>query len=327
MKEYDPKSDTYKNAEIDSETKEIRYGETNPEEDEIIYKPRRFHLKKIHLSWWNWCILAAIVVIPWMIVLILHLTKENIEPEQVETIVKETIKEVKEEVIINTNVLTVQDSSSVGDAYTEIIDTTFDGYQMHLYQVHYGIPELHVCNGTPIDTTDTNIVFAARAADLEKGTKRIIGDFIVKGNILSEGSIRKEGFCAIIDNNITLGVERSTPFEDQAVKGNGYFFRNAPLIYNKVRCLYEGEYNQASTRRALCSYNSNIVFIEVESITMTEFIDLLSDFGVKSAIYMVGSKEGHGFCRDKEGKLRQWGVCRAWKNDFKNINYLIWKAK
>ena len=330
MKEYDPKNGTYKNTEIDPETKEIRYGECNSKEEKIFYKFQKVKQWRLYSKWWFWVICAIVLIAPWGVVIAVHLldTKEkSLNQEQIQQ-VAEKVKEVviEDKLSENAETITIMDSSFVGDAYTEIVDTMFQERQLRIYKVHYGIPELYVCDSTDIDINDSNIIFAARAADFDKGAGHsILGLFINKGEILATGSEHKEGFCAIIEGNITLGVAQSTPFFEQVIDKSGYFFRNAPLIFNGVACQYEGEHNQSTTRRALCAYHNEIVFITAENTTMTEFINILYNFGVQNAIYMVGSRGGNGFCRDSEGKLYTWGVSRY--SNYKNVNYLIWKKK
>lgn len=327
MKEYDPENGTYQNVEVDPQTKEVHYGELNPKEDKIVYKFK--NIKQFHLfsKWWFWMICAIVLITPWIVVLFINNNNDRINDEfqnkmnevnaKIDTIIEPITNQ-------NAGTLTIMDSSSVAEAYTEIIDTTFNGHKLNIYKVHYGIPELYVCDSTNIDTSDVNIVFAARAADIAKGDRSLLGLFIYKGEILATGSNHKEGFCAIVDSNITLGIAESTPLFEQVVEKKGYFFRNAPLISNGASCQYIDKYNQPTTRHALCAYKNEIVFITVEKTTMTDFIELLHDFKVDNAIYMVGST-GYGFCRDQEGKLHDWGKDNV--PSFKNFNYLIWKKK
>lgn len=322
MKEYDPENGTYQNVEVDPETKEVHYGELNPDEDKIVYKFKK--IKHLHLfsKWWFWVICAVIVIVPWMVVLVIHhhdSQTQKLDKKEVKEVVKETMNEVNPEKIDNT--LTIIDSSAKGDAYTEIIDTVVNEHTLRIYKVYYGIPELFIGD---IDPEDTNIVMAARAADV--GTRNeIIGLFIYKGENWGTGSKHKEGFCAVINNEIALGIDTVTPLVEDAISQKGSFFRNAPLVNSGIACAYEGDHDQKTTRRALCNFNNEIVFITCDNITMTEFSMSLADLGVKTAIYMVGAKGGYGFCRDKAGKLSTWGVNRF--NIYPNVNYLIWKKK
>lgn len=331
MKEYDPESGTYQNVEIDPKTKEVRYGEVNPDEEEIVYKFKKIKdlRSRLHHKWWFWCICAFVLIAPWIVVLAIqhhNSLEQKLNKKEVKEVVKEIVKDVKEEVPDNNaGTLTIMDSSKNGDAYTVIIDTVYNGHQLHLYNVRYGIPELYVCDSTDIDSTDRNIVFAARAADFGK-ERELLGFFINKGEILATGSKNKEGFCAIINHNITLGAGKTTPLLEQAINEGGYFFRNPPLVVNGIPQELTQIGTTPNSRRALCSFNNEIVYIACDDqMTLTEFAQLLSDFGVVTAVNMVGSKGGHGFCRDQDGALHHWGVNRY--ANYKNVNYLVWKKK
>lgn len=329
MKEYNPENGTYQNMEVDPETKEVHYGKLNPREEKIFYKFK--NVKQWHLfsKWWFWVICAVVLIAPWVVIVGIHhydLNNKTIDDGQVKQVVEEVREVVREEVSDNNaGTITIMDSSSVGDAYTEILDTMFQEHQLHIYKVHYGIPELYVCDSTDIDTNDMNIVFAAQAAEYNKQKPReICGLFINKGEVLATGSRHKEGFCAIIDHNITLGAGKNTSLSEEAINGEGYFFRNPPLVVNGIA--QERANNATDFRRALCNINNEIVYIVCdEKMSLTDFAQLLSDFGVITAVNMMGSKGAVGFCRNQEGKLQQWG--KNSHSDYTNINYLIWKKK
>lgn len=327
MKEYDPESGTYQNAEVDSQTKEIRYGECSPNEDEIVYEHPKKPKNKFYHRWWFWCIFALLLITPWVVLFFIHHTPEA-SKEEIKDVVTEAMDSVMEQgnPDLNAGSLTVMDSSNFGNAYTEIIDTVFKDVHLSIYKVHYGIPELYVCDSVDIDMGDSNIVFAARAADYGKDTSGqiIIGLFVYKGKLLANGCRKKEGFCSIIHNNITIGAGKTTPLLEEAIETEGYFFRHLPLVVNGI--VLPSATNDKQLRRALCNLNNDIVYIECrDKMTLNDFAELLSDFGVQTAINMVGAQTGYGFCRDKDGRLHQWG--KNTHTNFQNISYLIWKNK
>lgn len=332
MKEYDPESGTYQNMEVDPETKEVHYGELNPNEDKIVYKFNKITHLPLFSKWWFWVICAVVVIAPWVVVLVVHLpdsSDEKSDPKEItKEVVKEAVKEVKsEEIDNNAGTLTIIDSSAKGDAYTEMIDTMFQEHQLHIYHVRYGIPELYVCDSVNIDTNDMNIVFAAQAAEYSKDPnqpKKLLGLFIKDGEILATGSKSKEGFCAIINHNISLGAGKTTPLSEEAINEKGDFFRNPPLVVNGIA--QKSNIKHSGYRRALCSYNNEIVYIVCdEKMTLTDFAQLLSDFGVVTAVNMMGSLGAICFCRDQEGKLHYQGVNKY--DTYESVNYLIWKKK
>lgn len=328
MKEYDPENGTYQNMEVDPETKEVHYGELNPQEDKIVYKFKQIKQWHLFSKWWFWVICAVVVIVPWAVVIVVHhhdSLAKKLDKKEITQVVEETLKEVKsEEIDNNAGTLTIN-SSSVGDAYTEIIDTVFQDHHLHIYKVHYGIPELYVCDSTNIDTSDMNIVFAAQAAEYSKEEPRkICGLFIKDGEILATGNQSKEGFCAIINHNISLGAGKNTPLSEEAINEKGDFFRNPPLVVNGIP--QKSDKKQSGYRRALCSYNNEIVYIVCdEKMSLTDFAKLLSDFGVVTAVNMMGSLGAICFCRDQEGKFYYRGVNNY--DTYENVNYLIWKKK
>lgn len=332
MKEYDPESGTYQNMEVDPETKEVHYGELNPQEDKIVYKFKQIKQWHLFSKWWFWVICAVVVIAPWAVVLGIHLvsSEEVKEKEQKVENLKNKVASLENQVDNlkadeNAGTLTIMDSSRVGDAYTEIIDTVFQDHHLHIYKVHYGIPELYVCDSTNIDTSDMNIVFAAQAAEYSKEEPRkICGFFIKDGGILATGNQSKEGFCAIINHNISLGAGKNTPLFEEAINEKGDFFRNPPLVVNGIA--QKSNIKHSGYRRALCSYNNEIVYIVCdEKMTLTDFAQLLSDFGVVTAVNMMGSLGAICFCRDQEGKFYYRGVNNY--DTYENVNYLIWKKK
>lgn len=329
MKEYDPENGTYQNMEVDPETKEVHYGELNPQEDKIVYKFKQIKQWHLFSKWWFWVICAVVVIVPWAVVIVVHhhdSLAKKLDKKEITQVVEETLKEVKsEEIDNNAGTLTIIDSSAKGDAYTEMIDTMFQEHQLHIYHVRYGIPELYVCDSTNIDTSDMNIVFAAQAAEYSKEEPRkICGFFIKDGEILATGNQSKEGFCAIINHNISLGAGKNTPLFEEAINEKGDFFRNPPLVVNGIP--QKSDKKQSGYRRALCSYNNEIVYIVCdEKMSLTDFAKLLSDFGVVTAVNMMGSLGAICFCRDQEGKFYYRGVNNY--DTYENVNYLIWKKK
>lgn len=326
MKEYDPESGTYQNMEVDPETKEVHYGELNPQEDKIVYKFKQIKQWHLFSKWWFWVICAVVVIAPWVVVLFIQECITN----DVQTQMDEGRSKIADPIIAvitdrNAGTLTIIDSSAKGDAYTEMIDTMFQEHQLHIYHVRYGIPELYVCDSTNIDTSDMNIVFAAQAAEYSKEEPRkICGFFIKDGEILATGNQSKEGFCAIINHNISLGAGKNTPLFEEAINEKGDFFRNPPLVVNGIP--QKSDKKQSGYRRALCSYNNEIVYIVCdEKMSLTDFAKLLSDFGVVTAVNMMGSLGAICFCRDQEGKFYYRGVNNY--DTYENVNYLIWKKK
>lgn len=332
MKEYDPENGTYQNMEVDPETKEVHYGELNPQEDKIVYKFKQIKQWHLFSKWWFWVICAVVVIAPWVVVLGIHLVSSEEVKEKEQKVEKlqmevESLENQVDSLKADENAgTTAMKSQNDSIAYTKITEAEQDGHRIKIYGVYSGIPGLYVCDSTEIDTNNKNIVFAARAADFGADEGRsIIADFVFKGEVRATGSRKKEGFCAIIDSNIILGAGRETEFLNRAKVDSGFFFRHIPLVINKTPI--PSDITKKELRRALCSYKDEIVYIEgFDKMTITDFANLLADFGVTTAIYMVGSEGGKGFCRDREGQLHEWGDWTK-KDNYKNVTYLIWKKK
>ena len=107
------------------------------------------------------------------------------------------------------------------------------------------------------DETDSTVVFVAQAADIGSNNYGIVGDFVLKGEVLAKG-VRKEGFCSIINQTITLGMNAETPLLQAAIREKGYFFRQYPLVSNSEAI--DNKPKGKSIRRALAIRNSEIIW-------------------------------------------------------------------
>lgn len=212
------------------------------------------------------------------------------------------------------------DSTAAG--FTEIVDTTINDIPLSVYIPHNAQMTLHLGK---LDKSDPEIIFAAQAADVRADNGGIVGAFVLKGEQKSRG-LAKRGYCAIIDDKISIGVAENTPlFEESTAKG-GYFFRQYPLVDNGL--LVDNEPKGKSVRRALCDRRGEI-FI-VESLTKESFHDfaqVLVDLGVDNAIYLVGSN-ALGMYLLEDGTMVQYGDEHLFRGRLpKNTNYIVWRKK
>ncbi len=202
--------------------------------------------------------------------------------------------------------------------YIATTDTVIDGIELQILTPINATAELHV---GPIDTTD-DILLATQAADLGKGKYDIIGAFVYAGEPLSWG-VSKKGFCAIINDTITVGVAENSPLFEQATETGGFFFRQYAAVNNGK--MVENNPKNASTRRALCIVNNKVCIITTPNrVTMNEFSQALSDFGTSNAIFLVGSS-AHGWYRDNNNKVVSLPNNSKWSNNLKNINYIVFR--
>ena len=204
-----------------------------------------------------------------------------------------------------------------GHGFIEIIDTVINDIPLQLYLPHQMRITLHI---GAIDRNDPTILFATQAADVRADNGGIVGAFVLEGEPLSWG-LSKKGYCAIINDTVTVGVaDNSTLFEEATEKG-GYFFRQFPLVDNGQ--LVENEPKGKSVRRAICDRNGEIFIVgTVSNESFHDFAQALVDLGVDNAIYLVGSNS-YGWSTDAEGQRHAFGNPDPPKKKWKNISYLV----
>lgn len=206
---------------------------------------------------------------------------------------------------------------SLAEGFVQIKDTTINDILLRIYIPHNATMTLHVGKA---DKNDASIIFAAQAADIRRDNKKIVGAFVLKGTPLAWG-LSKTGYCAIINNKITIGVADNSPLFETATETEGYFFRQYPLVNNGE--LVENEPKNKSIRRSLCDRRGEIMM--VESLTEESFHDFaqaLVDLGVTNAIYMVGSSS-FGWAVDGDNNRLEFGL--ESRNLPKNTSYIIWR--
>lgn len=209
-----------------------------------------------------------------------------------------------------------KDSLSTLSPYVEMIDTIVANQELAIFIPRSAKPRLHV--GTDI-LKDDDAVFVLQAADVRKDNGGIVGAYVSKGELLSRGK-SKAGFCAIIDDEVTVGVSDATPYLEKAIENDGYFFRQYPLVVGGQKV--ENKLKLSSLRRALAQWNGETVVVMTRNrMTLNEFAETLVEMGVTNAIYLVGSTS-YGFAKDENGDRIAFGEPR--ENPLKNSNYLVW---
>ncbi|MDR1783245.1 MAG: hypothetical protein LBR13_03180 [Dysgonamonadaceae bacterium] len=202
--------------------------------------------------------------------------------------------------------------------YIEVREDTVNDVALRIYIPHNVFPELSL---TMPDEADETVVFVTQAADVGKNNYGIIGDFVLAGEQLAHG-VRKEGYCAIIDKTITVGVSAETSLLEQAINAKGYFFRQYPLVKNSEPI--ENNPKNKSIRRALAIRENEIIIVESrERESFHDFAVALADAGVSEGIYLVGSDAVYGWWRDEKGKQTIFGEKRG--EGYLGSNYLIWR--
>lgn len=203
--------------------------------------------------------------------------------------------------------------------FTEKLDTVINDVKLSIYIPHNAKPELTL--GVP-DRKDKNIILAAQAADIRKDNRKILGAFVLKGEPLAWG-LSKKGFCAIIEDKVTVGVSENSPLFEEATEKGGYFFRQFPLVDNGV--LVDNDLKNKTMRKALCS-RADQLFVAVSETdeSMHDFAEALVDLGVENAIYLVGSHSSFGWYIDEAGEKTLFAP-DVHRGTYKNENYIIWR--
>jgi hypothetical protein len=200
-----------------------------------------------------------------------------------------------------------------------VSETAIDSVELKILTPYNAIPELHLGR---IDTSDTEILFAALAADIRRDNGKIVGAFVHEGEPRSWG-LSKRGYCAIFDDEITLGVADNSPLFEQATEQGGSFFRQYPSVDNGK--IVSNNPENLSFRRALCAFDGKVcIIISTNRVLMNDFSAALVKLGVRNAILLVGSTED-GWYRTEDGRLNRLGKKYAKNNP--NINYLVFRAQ
>lgn len=268
---------------------------------------------------WKWLLLllagVVIGIIIWQ-VWPSELTSPVEDPEQ-------GVFEPSNEVVETTTVKTpLAKAEETGQGFVEIADTTINDIPMRLYIPHSVSMSLYVGN---IDRNDQSIIFAAQAADIRADNGGIVGAFVLEGEPKAWG-LSKKGYCAIINDTVTVGVADNSPLFEEATEKGGYFFRQFPLV-DKGQ-LVENELKGKAVRRALCDRSGEIFTVETLSIeSFHDFAQALVDLGVDNAIYLVGAN-AYGWATNVDGQRHEFGdpntkTSKKWRN----INYLVMRGK
>lgn len=167
---------------------------------------------------------------------------------------------------------------------------------------------------------DSSIMLATQAADVRGDNGLITGSFVLNGELISKGEA-KSGFCSIINDELTIGVADATPKFEQALTEGGYFFRQYPLVVGGQ--IVENKPKGQAIRKALAEIDGKICVIMSKSkLTFHDFSQLLTDCGVRNAIYLVGSSS-YGFYVNEEGKRIFTSTVPDHTGE--NVNYIVWE--
>ncbi|MDD6787724.1 MAG: hypothetical protein PUD83_06600 [Bacteroidales bacterium] len=211
-----------------------------------------------------------------------------------------------------------QCDDTLNSSFCHITESTINGIPFRILLPVNAVPELHIGK---IDESDPDIILALQAADVRKDNGKIVGACVNKGRIKSIG-LAKKGFVAIISGKITIGVSEHSPLFEKAVDEGGDFFRQYPIVDQGF--IVENNPKSLYIRRAICERASEIFVVEtLIPVSFHDFSQMLVDFRVNNAVYLVGGQYACGIYRDADNQPTIWGEAKYSK--VKNVSYLVWK--
>lgn len=171
-----------------------------------------------------------------------------------------------------------------------------------------------------IDSEDPQIIVATRAADIREDNGEIVGACVVDGNILSYG-IAKSGYCAIINDSISLGNAKNTSLFDESVECNGHFFRQYALVDNGKTVWNRSKFK--SNRIALCQTDKGMALVITnDAVTFNYFAETLLKVGCQNAIALNGGKAYGWYVNDNGDRIFHG---KQYNSDF--TTYIVWVKK
>ena len=262
--------------------------------------------KPFYRRWWFWAAVVAAVVLL-AVALVLSLRPKTAKPVEVPEQLAESVPVAP--TIVQSEPATVL-----------VRDTVINDVPLRLLTPVNAVPEL--CIGIP-DTTDPSLILGLQAADIRADNHKIVGAFVLKGELLSRG-VSKKGFCAILDGKIQLGMAESTPLFEEATDKDGYFFRQYPLVSQGG--MVENKPKNKALRHALCELNGQIVVVSsLDKESFHDFAQALADLGVQNALALIGG-QSYGFRRDSEHGFQSWGGdIKMWKKE-PEVNFVVWRV-
>lgn len=263
----------------------------------------------------RWIVTIAIMAILACVLTVVYLIfSQNSKEDALEIITNESVvyQENAEDVVPDTII-----SEPMAAGFVSVSDTILNKIPLTIFKPINLTPTLQI--GTDA-LNDSTVRFVVQAADVRGDNGGIVGAYVNKGELISKGQA-KSGYCAIIGGKINIGVADTTPFLEQALETEGYFFRQYPLVVaNQV---VENKPLGKSFRKALAELNGEtVVIMSRKKMTFHDFSQSLVDLGVANAIYLVGSN-GYGFAIDSKGRKVEFG--RQLKNMPQNTNYMVWR--
>lgn len=268
--------------------------------------------KKKRTAWWIWVIaIVGIAAAAVAVVSLLPNNKPAPEPADIQQPASDTTARQAD--------IWLENSDASLPAATVVRDTVVDNINLQIYIPYNATPELYVGQ---LSTADTDIIFAAMAADLRRDNGKIVGAFVLAGEPLSWG-LSKKGYCAIIDGRTTIGVADNSPLFERATENGGFFFRQYPSVHNGE--MMKNNPENASFRRALCNLDGKVCIVgSTDRVLMNDFSSALAHLGVREAILLVGGS-ADGWYRDVDGTVTHLDHSAPIKAKY--LNYIVFRKQ
>ena len=157
------------------------------------------------------------------------------------------------------------------------IETTINGVHLHLTHV------INMDASMTIDTAsyDADNVRVMAAAAVSNGND----DIIMEGKALALGK-KHEGFCAIVNGNISIGKTGNDDVAHYCTERKGFFFRQELLLSNGE--LQPSLEKGKAVRCALAKQGNDVyVVITDGEESLHDFADAMKDAGVTDAILLA----------------------------------------
>lgn len=219
---------------------------------------------------------------------------------------------------------------NIKHSYTEKLDIIMGELSLTLYVPRNAIPAVTIGSPATTDLTE-EAVLAFRAANLHPDGS-LTDCFVCDGVVLQPDTIsplEHKGFCAIIDNVITIGTAESTPLFEKAIETKGSFFRQHSLVADgKVTAnMKEEVYKNKTFRRALCQRGNQVFVVACNDVSMHKLAQALADIGVDNAIYLIGGhnqKTFNGWWRDVDDDIELFRKTDEYTT-YELESYIVWK--
>ena len=168
--------------------------------------------------------------------------------------------------------------------------------------------------------TDSTECIILQAADIRKDNRKFVGDFVLNGEKLSSGKVKK-GYCAIVDGKVTIGMSADDEVMNHCMASGGSFFRQYPLVVDGM--MQPSNVKGKSIRRALAQNDDGLYIVMTdERESVHNFSEALVDMGLKDAISLVGGNKAYMYWMQED---------ECWESDdlakVDNRNFIVFRRK